>query len=65
MASNRFQRNGKWYRVVVLHVTKSDSKGRPSEARVVYDEQKVELKGDGEEFVTAFIPEVVALPRTN
>jgi hypothetical protein len=35
MASNRFQRNGKWYRVVVLKVIKSDNKGRSSEARVM------------------------------
>lgn len=64
MASNRFQRNGKWYRVVVLKVTKSDNKGRPSEARVMYEEQSAEVQ-QGDEFVTAFIPEVVALPRTN
>jgi hypothetical protein len=64
MASNRFQRNGKWYRVVLLRVTKSDTQGRPAEASVMYEEQKANIK-DGDEFVTAFIPEAVALPKTN
>jgi hypothetical protein len=64
VASNRFQRQGKWYRVVVLKVTKSDRKGRPEEAKVMYEEQSAEVQ-NGDEFVTAFIPEAVALPRTN
>lgn len=64
MASNRFQRNGKWFRCVVLHVTKSDTKGRPTEGQIIYEEQSVQLQ-QGDEFVTCFIPEAVALPRTN
>jgi len=64
VASTRFQRNGKWYRTVVLLVTKSDKQGRPAEARLFYEEDEVRLQG-GEEFVTCFIPELVALPKTN
>jgi hypothetical protein len=64
VASTRFQRQGKWYKVVVLHVTKSDAKGRPAEGRILYEEDKVHVQ-EGDEFVTCFIPEVVALPQVN
>lgn len=44
------------HRLVVLYVTGSDAQGRPTEARIVYDDATVQIV-NGAEFVTCWIPE--------
>ncbi len=50
------QRRGKWFRLVVLHVTGRDAQGRARTANLVYGEESIPLT-DGDEFVTAYLPE--------
>lgn len=49
---------GEIYKIVVMHITKKTADGRPREARMVYDDETVDLEG-GEEFMTVFVPAVL------
>ena len=49
----RINIHGEPYRAVVLFVTARDQLGRPREAKFMYDEESMNIKG-GEEFLVVF-----------
>lgn len=50
---------GEIYQVVIMQIHTRDKQGRPKEVSIVYPEESVTL-GGGEEFLTAFIPSIMA-----
>ena len=59
---NRVRIGSHMYRPMVLHVKSTDAKGRPKEATILYDEEKVHLEG-GEVFLVVFAQEQSLAPK--
>lgn len=53
---------GEAYRITVFHVLSRKADGTPDTCRRIADDEKITVK-EGDEFITAFVPEVV-LKRT-
>lgn len=49
---------GEVHRLIVLKVVERDEAGRPSKCEVGYDDTTFQL-ADGDEFITAWVPEKV------